>query len=581
MKTLGTNIRSFLPVFALAFGASTFACSGDGREVGQGSENPGGTGGSNGGGTGGGSTGKGPETETGVESKVSLVRQRCESSNTAPPLIKRLTRLEYETTLRTVFPEALDASWSSRLTADQASTLGFTNNAKLLTVAQQTAEQILNTAEGVADAVLADSVLSATVPCAASGDAACASSVVDTYGPRLFRRPVTEEERARYVALFTSVSGQSDFKTGLKWMLVALLQSPHTVYRSEVGVPSGGARQLDQYELASELSYTFAGQPPDQELLALAAQGQLSDPAVRTAQASRLLRTPGGRAVVLRFFREWLEYGLIEGKTREDVPDFAAKAPQLIQETERFIQEAIFTDGGDYEHLMTADFTMLTQELAAYYGYGQDVATGDWARVTRPAERGIGLLAQGAILASTAHEKLTSPTLRGLLVFEKLLCYDRPAPPAGVPPIEASENQGANTTRARYEQIHLADKGCAMCHDRWEPAGFTFEQFDETGRHRADEDSFPIDPSGHITLANGTNVPLANLDALANAVATEAQTQACFSGFLTDFMLGGGGGVACLAEPQRSALANGEMGIEAFLVSITDTPSFTSRVPRN
>jgi hypothetical protein len=382
------------------------------------------------------------------------------------------------------------------------------------------------------------------------------------------------------LALFTSVSGQSDFKTGLKWMLVALLQSPHTVYRSEVGEEEGGQRVLTQYELASELSYTFAGQPPDQELLELAASNQLGDPTVRATQAKRLLRLqPRGVEVVRRFFREWLEYGLIEGKTREDVANFAELAPHLIAETQLYVDNVIFQDAGDFTQLMTGDFTILDAQTAEHYGYGQaEVAASSQpvARVTRPEGRGIGLLAQGAVLASTSHETATSPTMRGLLVFEKLLCYDRPAPPAGVPPIEQTEGQ-ANTTRERYENIHLMDPKCASCHDNWEPAGFTFEQFDETGRYRADENSYPLNTSGGIMLGDGTEVPLADLDALSHAAASTPQIQDCFSGFLTDYMLGGGGGVTCLAEPEREALAKGEMGIEDFLIALTNTPSFTTR----
>ncbi len=580
MKTRSMNTRSLIALVALAFGVSTVACSAGGREEGEGQENPPGTGGSGSGGSGTGGSGSGPALSTGDELKVSQARARCDESQTAAPQLKRLTRIEYENTLRDVFPGAIDGTWASKMTPDQASKLGFTNNGALLTVAQQTAEQILDTAEDLADLVLGDAVIGTTVPCAATADAACATTVIDTYAPRLFRRPITDEERARYLALFTSVSGQSEFKTGLKWMLVALLQSPNTVYRSEIGEEQGGERVLTQYELASELSYTFAGQPPDQELLDLATANQLGDASVRAAQAQRLLRlNPRGLEVVRRFFREWLEYGLIEGKAREDVADFATLAPKLIEETQLYIDNAIFQDGGDFSHLMTGNFTILTPETAAHYGYGQDEVTASGvgvARVERPAGQGIGLLAQGAVLASTSHETATSPTLRGLLVFEKLLCNDRPAPPAGVPPIENTAGQ-ANTTRERYENIHLSDSGCASCHKNWEPSGFTFEQFDETGRYRADENSYPVDTSGGIKLADGTEVPLANLDALSQAAATTAQIQDCFSGFLTDYMLGGGGGVACLAEPERDALASGDMGIEEFLIALTNTPSFTTR----
>ncbi len=519
-----------------------------------------------------------PPGSTGSESLVSDTRARCETSNTAPAMLRRLTKLEIENTVKDVFPGNFDAAWLSRLSPDQASTLGFTNNSSLLLVGSQTLTEIIDTAEDVSAVVLGDDAIGTNVPCAADANEACVTSFIDTYAPRLFRRPITDEERTRYLDLYKSVSSKSDFKMGLKWTLVALLESPYTVYRSEIGEVQGGKRVLTQYELASQLSYTFAAQPPDKELLDLAAANQLGDPAVLAEQARRLIRTEGrGLEVVRSFFREWLEYGLILNKNREDVPDFGAPggiAQQLVEETRLYIDNAIFVDQVDYTKLMTSDFTILNPALAEYYGYG-DVADG-WARVTRPAGQGVGLLAQGAVLASTAHESATSPTLRGLMVFEKLLCYDRPKPPAGVPPIEQSEGQ-ANTTRERYENIHLKDGACSTCHKQWEPSGFTFEHWDETGRYRETEGEYPIDPSGHITLSDGSDVPIADLDALAQEVATNDQMQDCFSGFLTAYMMGGGGGEKCLAEPQRDALKAGDIGIEEFLVQLVNTPSFTTR----
>lgn len=558
----------------LAFGAAAACAPVEDREGGGDKDKPTtGTGGETSG-----TGGSGMTLDTGTEVKVSQARKRCAESNTAPAALRRLTKAEYENTIKDVFPANFPETWSSRLSPDMASTLGFTNNSTLLLMGAQTTKEVLDTAEGAAEAVLADGAIATNVPCAAAADSACAGTFIDTYAPKLFRRPITAEERTRYLALYESIAGKSDFKMGLKWTLVALLESPHTVYRSEIGEVQDERRVLTQFELASELSYTFANEPPDEELMGLALAGQLSDPTVLAAQAKRLIREPRGLEVVRKFFREWLEYGLILNKNRDDVPDFAAPGgigAQMVEETRLYIDNAIFADGADYTGLMTGDFTILTKALSDFYGYG-DVPDQNWARVPRPAQAGMGLLAQGAVLASTAHENATSPTLRGLLVFEKLLCYDRPKPPAGVPPIEASEAQ-ANTTRERYELIHLQPDGCSSCHKNWEPSGFTFEQFDETGRYRADENSYPIDTAGHITIADGTNIPIANLDELAMQAATNAQMQDCFSGFLTAYMLGGGGGEICLAEPQRSALAAGDIGIEQFIVEMVNAPSFTTR----
>lgn len=521
----------------------------------------------------------GNQGSTGEQVQPSLVRERCESSLHGSAVLRRLTRTELQATIEDVFPE-IQASWRGvRLSADPASKLGFFNDSAALLVGFQTANEILRTAEDVAQLVTSSEVLSGVLPCASSGGEACAAEFVDRYGFRLFRRPLTEAERGEYLDLFNSVAGESSFELGIKWTLVALLQSPHTVYRSELGVSGDGQRQLTEYELATQLAYMYGGTAPDQTLLDLAAEGSLSDPAVRADQARRLIRTPRGLEVVRDFFRSWLGYESIVYDQRDEVPEFATTiAPDLVNETRLYIDQIIFQHGGDLSALMRSPFTVLNPNLSSYYGFG-DVQGNkeDWAQVERP--WGAGLLAQGSVLVSTAHENATSPTLRGLLVFSKLLCNDKITPPAIVPTLEDSEGK-ANTTRELFEQVHLTKgSGCDSCHARFDPVGFTFEHFDETGRYRADENGFPIDPSGNITLADHSEVELTGYEDLLAKVDEVSQIKDCISGLMATYMFSGGGGQVCLAEPERTALANGEIGIEEYLIALTSVPHFASRLP--
>src|SRR5690606_26093989 len=161
-------------------------------------------------------------------------------------------------------PEIRGEWRGTRLSADPASVLGFSNDAAALLVGSQTASELLRTAEDVATLVTREGTLSAVLPCASSGDEACAGEFVNQYGLRLFRRPRAGAERAEYVGLFSSVASESDFATGIKWTLVALLQSPYAVYRSELGVVADGRRELTQYEIATQLGYTYGGTTPDQ-----------------------------------------------------------------------------------------------------------------------------------------------------------------------------------------------------------------------------------------------------------------------------------------------------------------------------
>jgi hypothetical protein len=516
-----------------------------------------------------------PEGAAGRQLKPSEVRTRCEASRIGPGLLRRLTRGELQATIEDVFPEIRDGWRGNRLSADPASVLGFSNDSAALLVGSQTASELLRTAEDVATLVSAPGTLEAVLPCASAGNTACAGEFVDQYGLRLFRRPLTAGERGEYLALFDSVAAESDFAMGIKWMLVALLQSPHAVYRSELGTAQGDRRQLGEYELATQLGYMFGGTTPDQELLGLAAAGQLSDPAVRAAQAARLIRTPRGLEVVREFFRAWLGYGSIVYAQRDQHPNFATEiAPHLIDETRFFIDQVVFQHGGDLKQLLQAPYTTLNAPLSAFYGFG-GVSDG-WSQVERP--WGAGLLAQGSVLVSTAHERATSPTLRGLLVYKKLLCNDKILPPAIVPTLEESAGE-ANTTRELFEVAHLTKgSGCDNCHALFDPAGFTFEHFDETGRYREQENGFPIDASGNIPLADGTKVELGGFDDLIAQVDEVPQISDCLSGLMMAYMFSGGGGQTCLAEDQRSALARGDIGIEEYLLELTQAPHFTIRL---
>ena len=422
---------------------------------------------------------------------------RCEESKIGPPMLRRLTRHEFDMTIRAVFPE-IEASFDGvALGADTISAQGFGNDADVLVVSEQTAREILDTAEHVAELVAAPEALAALLPCSTTtADAGCAETFAEDYGERLFRRPLSAGERAEYLELFSSVDADAGFTAGLKWMLVALLQSPHVVYRSELGADSeDGRRTLQGWELATALAYDFSGRPPDAELRARGADGSLADPEARVAEARRLLGTPAGRDTVHRFFEDWLDYREVASKQRPDVPEFEAVREAMAEETRRFIESVVFDDDGGVDTLLLADYTHLDGSLAAYYGYGE--ASGDFAMVPRPESWSVGLLAQGSLLAANAHVTASSPTRRGLLVYERFLCQERPPVPADVPPI-SDPSPGVTTTRQRYEEEHMVSEACRSCHQLFDPVGFGFEHFDAAGRFRQEEAGLPIDASGEL-----------------------------------------------------------------------------------
>jgi len=216
----------------------------------------------------------------------------CSGAQSGRPFLRLLTSAELQNTLSDIFPE-VKGMWTATLPAGQISAHGFDNDGSAQ-VGAQLAGAYVETAKAVATAIVGTplaSILSCST--SASADRACAETFLNKYGRRLFRRPITQAEHDRYLTFFDASKGKSDFKTALKWMIVALIQSPNALYRSEVGSSSGaGARQLSAYEVATELAYTFTGTTPTDALLTMAASNNLGNP---VDVAKSMLATDAGK----------------------------------------------------------------------------------------------------------------------------------------------------------------------------------------------------------------------------------------------------------------------------------------------
>jgi len=498
---------------------------------------------------------------------------RCSESRIGPPMLRRLNRTEYTNTLEGLF-DGLAGKWSGgRMGPDPVSDLGFDNDAAILVVSDQVAKEILATAEEVADVVTSQGMLETVVPECTDLSDACATKFVGQLGQRLFRRPLTGDETARYLALFDSVTGDSDFGTGLKWTLVALLESPYVVYRSELGESSNGRFRLRPHEIATALAYGFSGEPPSSELLERAERGELESATARIEEARRLLATQSGIDVVRSFFRQWIDYHEVEDRLR-DIPQFDEVRDDMVNETRRFIDKVIHDEQGDVRDLLLADYTLLNGALSEYYGFG-GVEGVRFAMVSRPSEWGVGLLAQGSFLATRAHEGYSSPTQRGLTIREQLLCQPRSAPPPDVPPLEFDVLE-ATTTRERYELAHASNPYCAGCHRQFDPVGFAFEHFDQGGRYRATENDHAIDAHGSLRIGDQV-LEFDGVTDLATQLAASPDVTDCVSGRLTLYTFGGASSEICAAEDARAELQAGAIGIAEFLARLAGSEHFIFR----
>jgi len=308
--------------------------------------------------------------------------------------------------------------------------------------------------------------------------------------------------------------------------LSAILASPHFLYRVESGGPAGGARPLNDLELASRLSFFLWSSIPDDELLTVAAASRLSRPEVLTAQVTRMLADPRAKSLSDDFAYQWLHIAKIDEITpdRGQFP-FASgllDARGLLKEELKLFVDSILRSDRSVKELLTADHTFLNERLAMIYGI-ETVKGAHFRRVTLQDKQRSGLLGKGAVLMVTAYPNRTSPVLRGAWILDRLLGTPPANPPLDVPSLpENGRGQPARTLRARLEQ-HREKATCFACHGVMDPLGLALENFNAIGQYRShDPDTKAlIDTGGQ--LPDGTKI--AGPDSLRAALVNRPDNQ--------------------------------------------------------
>ncbi len=375
--------------------------------------------------------------------------------------------------------------------------------------------------------------------CAATAtpsDATCVAGTVSALARQAFRRPATDDEITSLTALFATGANGADFASGAALVVRALLGSPKFLYEMSLGDTGTGTRfALSDDELASQLALLVSGQPPDDTLLAAAANGELREGAQREAQAVRLLQTSDSRFLYRRFIAEWFGTVRLDGlaKATDVISDFSTIRAAMFDETNAFVDDVMTQQGGSLAALIAGGFSVVPPALAGFYSI-QPTTPG--ARVALDQVGRVGLLQQGAFLATFAHETESAPVLRGKAVLERLLCNNLPKPTNLNVDITFPAPDPHATTRTRYAQ-HATDPVCSSCHDYLDGVGFTFENFDAVGRLRATENGQPIDTSGHIEL-DGKTIQLKNSLDLSRALADSEAVRECAARQVVRFAAG-------------------------------------------
>ena len=419
---------------------------------------------------------------------------------------------------------------------------------------------------------------------ASSADEKCARQILAALMRRAYRGQGTDDDVERVMGFYRAGRQQRDFDRGVQVALQRVLASPKFVFRAErepEQLPAGRSYRLSDLELASRLSFFLWSSIPDDELLKVAADGRLQDPAVLERQVRRMLADAKSQRLVSNFAGQWLYLRNLTNHQPNSMmfPDFDDNLRQAFRREAELFFDSIVHEDRNVLDLMTADYTFVDERLARHYGI-PNVYGSQFRRVTLTDEARKGLLGKGAILMVTSHATRTSPVVRGKWILDNILNAPPPPPPGVVPPLPETEDSGQVLSMRQRMEAHRRNPTCANCHRLFDPIGLAMENFDAVGRWRARDGGslgVPIDASGE--LLDGTKVD--GVVSLRRALLRQPEL---FVDTVVEKMMtfALGRGVAASDMPSVRTIirdaASREYRFSSLVLGIVKSPSFTMRI---
>ena len=330
---------------------------------------------------------------------------------------------------------------------------------------------------------------------------ACARRIIENTATRAWRRPVTAAELDRLSKLAATVRKDSEkFDEGLRIALEAILLSPNFLFRieREPTAPGTGTYNLNDFELATRLSYFLWSSLPDEPLMRAAREHKLTQPGGLQTQLKRMLTDPRATALIDNFAGQWLSLRELD-RRKPDPVRFPLADDEILEamKTESLLfAGAILRENRPILDFLDGRFTYLNGALARYYGL-PGVNGEAFRKVELDGVQRGGVMTHGAILTLSSYATRTSPVLRGKWVLENLLGTPPPPPPPDIPALEEKDLGSTASVRQRLEQ-HRANPACAVCHNQMDPIGFGLENYDAAGRWRTHDGKFAVDSSGKL-----------------------------------------------------------------------------------
>jgi Protein of unknown function (DUF1592)/Protein of unknown function (DUF1588)/Protein of unknown function (DUF1595)/Protein of unknown function (DUF1585)/Protein of unknown function (DUF1587) len=424
--------------------------------------------------------------------------------------------------------------------------IGFDSEADALFVTEQLRRQLATASEALADRVTADpDALARLVPANAPvDDAGRASAFVAAFGARAFRRPLTTEELSAHLSLFDEgpalYPGVDAFEAGASLVIQAMLQSPHFLYRTELGTAEADASAvaLDDYEVASKLALALTNTMPDEELFAAAAAGELRDRASVEAHARRILDGTDGTQGIANFNFQVFRLGTYDGIVRdpEIFPNFTPETPAAMRQEVIHFFESIFKEGLGVRDFYTRPVGFVNSTLAPLYGLEGEFSSDTFTQVDLDPTLRSGFLTQAGFLSSYISGVDPDIIHRGVFIATRLLCLVLPPPAPNAGPL--IDIQPDMTNRARVEATTGKGTCGEGCHSALlNPLGYGFENYDALGQYRTVDRGLPVNASDSYAL-DGETKTFTNGVELSHLLAETKQIHSCYAQNLSSYLHG-------------------------------------------
>ncbi len=345
-------------------------------------------------------------------------------------------------------------------------------------------------------------------PAGTAEEETCARRVITNLATHAFRHPAAALDVNPLMEFYRSGRKEGDFDHGIEMAVARILASPKFIYRIEVeptNLTVGQSYRVSDLDLASRLSFFLWSRSPDDELVNVASQGKLRDPAVLEQQVRRMLKDPRAEALAINFAGQWLNLRGLQavGPLPMLYPDFDDPLRQSMRREVELLFDSVVRENRNVVDLLTADYTFINERLAKHYGI-PNIYGSQFRRVTLGPNMDVrrGLLGKGAFLTTTSKPERTSPVTRGKWIMTNILGMSPPDPPADVPPLkprttDATGNAKEPSMRQKMLE-HRVRSDCIQCHSLMDPIGFSLENFDAIAMWRTQDEANSIDASAQV-----------------------------------------------------------------------------------